>query len=202
MVARADRSLLPGAPHAGSERAAKGSYAIDIASSRAFNLDTRALIDVTDPDTCPASALPFLAWACSVDVWPAGATEAEKRTIIKAAVSVHRHKGTLKSIKDVLDASGYGDATIQIGADRPRRNGAVPRNGTVLYNDAMGWADWSITVGNSDPIPSADLIALLIQTAPARCRLISVGYQKLFFRHNGAFTRDGTRKYQRTYTEV
>jgi phage tail P2-like protein len=202
MVARADRSLLPGAPHAGSERAAKGSYAIDIAASRAFNLDAQALIDVTDPDTCPADALPFLAWACSVDEWPEGATDVEKRAIIKASAAIHRHKGTLKSIKDILAASGYGDATIQTGADRARRDGTVLRNRTVFYGGGMSWAEWSIVVSNSDPLPSAELVSLLVQTAPARCRLISVGYQKLFFRHNAAFTRNGTRKYQRTYTEV
>jgi hypothetical protein len=202
MVVRSDRSLLPGAPHASAERAPKGSYAIDISASRAFNLDPQILIDVTDPDLCPVEVLPFLAWAYSVDEWPEGASEAEKRAIIKASTTIHRYKGTLKSIKDMLAAAGYGSATVQAGADGLRRDGAVVRNRTVLYGGGMGWAEWSIVVSNSDALPSPELISLLIQTAPARCRLVSVGYQKLFFRHNGVFTRDGSRSYQRTYTEV
>ena len=202
MVARADRSLLPGAPHTGASRAPKGSHAIDLAASRAFTLNPQVLVDVTDPDDCPLAVLPFLAWAYSVDEWPEGATEAEKRAIIKASIAVHRRKGTLQSIKDVLSAAGYGTATIQTGADRLRRDGTVLRNRTVFYGGGMGWAEWSIIVSNSDPLPSAELVSLLVQTAPARCCLVSVGYQKLFFRHNGAFTRDGSRNYQRTYTEA
>jgi len=202
MVARADRSLLPGAPHPDSGRAPQGSYAIDLAASRAFEMDTQVLIDVTDPDTCPVAMLPFLAWAYSVDEWPPGATESQKRNIIKQSPAVHRHKGTIRSIRDVLASGGYGDATVDVGANRPRRDGTVLRDGTVVYNDVMGWAEWAVIISNSDPIPSDSLISLLIQTAPARCRLISIGYQRLFFRHNGTFRRDGTRQYQSTYTEV
>jgi hypothetical protein len=202
MVVRADRSLLPGAPHSGAERAPKGIYAIDLAASQAFNLDMQVLIDVTDPDTCPESALPFLAWAASVDEWPAGATMAEKRAIIKASVAVHRSKGTIQSIKAVLSAAGYGSATITAGADIARYSGAINHNGAISYGVASNWALWSITIENSDPIPSNDLINLLIRTAPARCVLVSVGYQKLFFRHNSVFNHDGTRNYQPTYTEA
>jgi hypothetical protein len=202
MVARADRSILPGAPHAGAARAPKGSYAIDIAASRAFSLDPQVLIDVTDPDLCPAAVLPFLAWAYSVDEWPAGATEADKRTIIKASIAVHRRKGTMRAIKDVLNAAGYGNVTIRIGTDLGRYNGAVAYDGAISYGQERSWAVWSVIIENSDPLPSPELISLLTQTAPARCVLVGVGYENLFFRYNGAFTHDGTRQYQRTYTEA
>ena len=202
MVARADRSLLPGAPHSGAERAPKGIYAIDLAASRAFNLDRQPMIDVTDPDTCPEAALPFLAWAASVDEWPAGATVTEKRAIIKASVAIHRSKGTMQSIKAVLNAAGYGSSTITVGADIARYSGAVNHDGSISYGSANNWALWSITIENSDLIPSDDLINLLIRTAPARCVLVYVGYQKLFFRHNAVFNHDGTRNYQPTYTEA
>ena len=202
MVARADISLLPGAPHSGASRAPKGIHAIDIAASRAFNLDPQILVDVTDPDLCPVEVLPFLAWAYSVDEWPEGATEAEKRTIIKASVGIHRRKGTLQAIKDILEAAGYGTATIHIGEDLNRYSGSVSHDGSITYGNHGNWALWSITIENSDPLPSDALISMLIQTAPARCKLVSVGYQKLFFRYNRAFSYDGTRQYQRTYTEA
>lgn len=202
MGACADRSLLPGAPLSDAARAPKGSYAIDIAASRAFNLDPQVLINVTDPDTCPAAALPFLAWAYSVDTWPAGATEAGERAIIKETVSVHLHKGTPKSIKDVLAAAGYGSATIVTGEDLFCYNGAATYDGSLNYGEEWNWALWAIIIENSDPLPGADLINLLIQSAPARCKLISVGYQKLFFRYNAAFSYDGARNYISTYTEA
>jgi hypothetical protein len=202
MIGLADRSLLPGAPLPDSGRSPRGSYAIDIAASRAFNLDLQALIDVTDPDTCPESVLPFLAWAASVGEWPAGATATEKRAIIKASIAVHRSKGTMASIKAVLAAAGYGSSTITIGADISRYSGAVNHDGSISYGSSNNWALWSITIENSDPIPSDYLINLLVRTAPARCVLVSVGYQKLFFRHNAAFLYDGTRTYQPTYTEA
>lgn len=201
MVARADRSLLPGAPHAGAERQPKGSYAIDIAASRAFNLDPQVLVDVTDPDLCPASVLPFLAWAFSVDEWPAGATEADKRVIIKASIPVHRRKGTLKSIKDILSAGGYGNVEVETGVGSWRLDGSVKLDGTTKLSQPDGWANWSVTIDNGDPVPSDSLIALLIQTAPARCKLIYIGYRNRFSRLDGTWTLNGTRQLKRTYTE-
>ncbi len=202
MTECADRSLLPGAPPPGAARAPAGAHAIDISCSRAFSLDPQILIDVTDPDDCPASVLPFLAWAYSVDAWDRGATEAQKRAVIKASIGVHRIKGTLQSIKHALTAAGYGDATIIEGGDEAQYDGSRAFDGTWNYGTPGSWAHWEIIVEASDSIPSADLIALLVQTAPARCRLVSVGYEKLFFRYNGEFNYDAERNYQRTYVEA
>lgn len=202
MVARADRSLLPGAPHPDAARKSTGLFAIDLAMSRAFSLDPQVIVDCGDPDKCDASFLPFLAWAVSVDEWPAGITESEKRAIIKASVSVHLHKGTKKAIRDVLAACGYGTATITTGENLKRYSGAVSYDGSITYGPEWNWALWSVILENSDPLPSPELISLLIQTAPARCVLLGVGYEKLFFRYNSAFAHDGSRKYQRTYMEV
>ena len=175
---------------------------MDLAMSRAFSIDSSALIDVTDPDTCPVEALPFLAWAVSVDEWPVGATVSDKRAIIKASIAVHRSKGTQQSIKEVLAAAGYGDATITIGADIARYNGSINYDGSIYYGDDTNWALWSVIIENSDPIPSSALVNLLIRTAPSRCVLVSIGYEKLFFRHNVVFNYDGTRNYEPTYTEA
>jgi phage tail P2-like protein len=53
-------------------------------------------------ETVPAVLLPFLAWELSVDDYPPDASEAQKRQIIKNAFSVHKYKGTLKSVKDAI----------------------------------------------------------------------------------------------------
>ncbi len=201
MVSRADRSLLPGAPHPDSERTPKGTHAMDLAASRAFSLDPQVLLDATNPDTCPVEMLPFLAWAHSVDAWPAGATEVDKRAIIKSAVATHRIKGTPQAIKNALAAAGYGEATIREGVGTWQLDGSVKLDGARHFSISDGWARWGVEIENSDPVPSQELIALLIQTAPARCRLISIGYARLFSRLDGTWLLDGSRQLKRTYTE-
>lgn len=59
-----------------------------------------------DPDTCPIELLPWLAWAFSLDDWDVTWTEAQQRAAVKASYGVHRHKGTIGSVKDALNALG------------------------------------------------------------------------------------------------
>jgi hypothetical protein len=80
-------------------------------------------------------------------------------------------------------------------------DGAVRLDGTRQLSKPGGWASWEVEVENSDPVPSEDLVALLVQTAPARCRLVSIGHAKLFSRLNGTWLLDGSRQLKRTYTE-
>lgn len=68
--------------------------------------------DVWDADTCPASVLPWLAWAFSVDKWEPTWSEAQKRSTIKASVSVHRHKGTIGAVLEAVAALGV-DGHVQ-----------------------------------------------------------------------------------------
>ncbi|MFP1730799.1 phage tail protein I [Lonsdalea quercina] len=60
-----------------------------------------------NPDACPASFLPYLAWAFSVDRWDEGWPETVKRQVIKDAYFVHRHKGTLGALRRVVEPFGY-----------------------------------------------------------------------------------------------
>ncbi len=64
--------------------------------------------DMWDPDTCPIELLPWLAWAFSLDDWDVTWTEAQQRAAVKASYGVHRHKGTIGSVKDALQALGLG----------------------------------------------------------------------------------------------
>lgn len=62
---------------------------------------------VWNPQTCPASLLPWLAWALSVDEWNANWTDQQKRDTIAASFRVHSTKGTLAAVKTALLALGY-----------------------------------------------------------------------------------------------
>lgn len=65
------------------------------------------LRSVWRPDECPEPLLAWLAWALSVDAWDESWTEAQKREAIRAAVWVHRHKGTRGAVDRAVRALGY-----------------------------------------------------------------------------------------------
>ncbi|WP_315708486.1 phage tail protein I [Brenneria uluponensis] len=60
-----------------------------------------------NPDTCPTSFLPYLAWAFSVDRWDEHWPESVKRQAIKNAFFIHKHKGTLGALRRVVEPFGY-----------------------------------------------------------------------------------------------
>ncbi len=55
------------------------------------------------PAECPASHLPWLAWALSVDIWDANWSEAVKRAAVADAIAFQRRKGTRASLRTALD---------------------------------------------------------------------------------------------------
>lgn len=65
------------------------------------------------PATCPASHLPWLAWACSVDHWDDTWPEATQRAVIAASYSVHRRKGTVGAVRRALAAAGFDARLIE-----------------------------------------------------------------------------------------
>lgn len=62
--------------------------------------------EVWNPDTCPSSVLPWLAWAFSVDDWDSNWTDEQKRQVIKQSVYSQRIKGTIGAVKKQLAALG------------------------------------------------------------------------------------------------
>lgn len=99
MVALVSNELLP--PSATAQERAQ-SAAISRLS------DVPVLVrESWNPDTCPASLLPWLAWAYSVDDWDAEWTEQEKRDVIKQSLYVHKKKGTISAIERALTPLGY-----------------------------------------------------------------------------------------------
>ncbi|WP_083023431.1 phage tail protein I [Vreelandella lionensis] len=82
------------------------------------DLDT-PLRDLWRPDTCPAPLLPWLAWALSEDEWDAKWSENRQRRAIKAAIGVHRRKGTIGAVKRALAAIDYDVSLIEWHQDEP-----------------------------------------------------------------------------------
>lgn len=65
------------------------------------------LRDLWNPQTCPEAALPFLAWAFSVDRWDSAWPIATKRAVVAASYEVHRRKGTIAAIRRAVEPLGY-----------------------------------------------------------------------------------------------
>ena len=87
-----------------------GSSDLEIASAKACAELSRTPIplrQLCDPDSCPSSLLPYLAWAFSVDRWDEKWPEIIKRQAIKDAWFIHRHKGTAGALRRVVEPLGY-----------------------------------------------------------------------------------------------
>lgn len=71
------------------------------------------IVDVWNPETCPPRFLPWLAWSVSVDEWEPLWSEAQKRSVIRESVAVHRLKGTKGAVRRALEAMGFGIDIIE-----------------------------------------------------------------------------------------
>lgn len=58
-------------------------------------------------DTCPEELLGHMAWTLSVDFWRSDWPVETKRAVIRAAIDVHRSKGTRAAVQTALGALGF-----------------------------------------------------------------------------------------------
>lgn len=84
---------------------------------------------LSNPATCPAAFLPWLAWALSVDEWSPDWTEQTQRAAIAASIGVHRRKGTVAALRAAIAAAGYGDVDVVERYALARHDGARRHNG-------------------------------------------------------------------------
>jgi phage tail P2-like protein len=92
------RSLLP--PNASALERALEAVGLDL-------LDIPVpLAELWNPTTIGANLLPWLAWSLSVDSWKSYWTDAVKRNRVRTAIDIARHKGTAKSVRDVVESFG------------------------------------------------------------------------------------------------
>ncbi|SEG44098.1 phage tail protein I [Billgrantia desiderata] len=107
-----DRSLLP-------PNATRYERALADTAARVSDVAT-PLRDLWNPDTCPAELLPWLAWSLGVAAWKPYWSEAIKRQRIKQAVEIHRRRGTVQSVRRVVESFGAGVAIREWWQSEPR----------------------------------------------------------------------------------
>ncbi|MFH0289512.1 phage tail protein I [Vibrio owensii] len=58
-----------------------------------------------NPWECPLDALPYLAWAMSVDLWRSDWSERAKRQVVADSLKIHRIKGTRPAVEMAIGAA-------------------------------------------------------------------------------------------------
>lgn len=91
-----------------------------------------------NPATCPADALPWLAWAMSVDVWDSAWPEATKRAVIADSFGIHQVKGTVGAVKRALASVGYRTDLVEWFAQDPPAAAHTFRVDVAVTDRALG----------------------------------------------------------------
>lgn len=148
------------------------------------------LVDIVD-----SSALPWLGeqFSLSGDGWELAESDDVRRMLIKAAIELHRYKGTPWSIREVIRRFGFGEVDLIEGTGRLSYDGNRSYNGLFVHGDAAAWAVYRVIL--KQPITN-DQAAMLRQTlaafAPARCHLASLEYQSVAIRYNNTAIHVGS----------
>ena len=148
------------------------------------------LVDIVD-----SSALPWLGeqFSLSGDGWELAESDDVRRMLIKAAIELHRYKGTPWSIREVIRRFGFGEVDLIEGTGRLSYDGNRSYNGLFVHGDAAAWAVYRVIL--KQPITN-DQAAMLRQTlaafAPACCHLASLEYQSVAIRYNNTAIHDGS----------
>lgn len=85
--------------------------ALEIAAMRAALTELAALPQnasrqLWNADTCPSALLPWLAWALGIEVWDSAWPDAIKRARLREAIPVAKLRGTVGSVRRVLESYG------------------------------------------------------------------------------------------------
>jgi phage tail P2-like protein len=177
-------SLLP-SNASDSERAIEQAMAEPLSGIEA---PLRTLWDV---DNCPSNILPWLAWSFSVEVWDHEWSDDTKRATIRAAMEVHRWKGTLRSVKLALISAGLGEARVveNFGADPV--DGVPPYDGWTVEDVRDHWAEYRVYLTRAITIQqSAQVREILARVAPVRCHLKGLYFIEALHLYNDTITHD------------
>ena len=95
--------------------------------------------DAWDPERCPAAALPWLAWALSVDRWDPDWPDATKRAVVADSAAAHRRKGTLAAVeRTLIDIGAVFDIEERPGGAHHEMAIRILNSGSLLTADAAG----------------------------------------------------------------
>lgn len=141
-----------------------------------------------NPETCPSALLPWLGETFALmgpNGWALAESDEARRNLIRGAVDLHRHKGTVAAIRAVVRSLRLGECDIieNIGV---LQHDAVRRyNGQMVHGSPEFLAVYRVVL--RQPITNdmaATLKTILAAVAPVRCHLASLEYQSVPLRYN------------------
>lgn len=133
--------------------------AIERVSAKAIDKTPLPHRSLWNPDTCPIELLPWLAWAVGVEGWRTDWPDLVKRSRVKSAMEVHRLKGTVHSVRSVVQSFGGQIEIREWWQTTPR--GAPHTFELVLTLSGAGGGEASAAYVN-------DVIAEVNRTKPLR----------------------------------
>ena len=171
------------------------SRAIERVMERISGLPVQALV-VYDFDNVDASALAHLAEQFGILElgWELASSEDAQRAMLKFAIKLQRHRGTVWAIREVFRLLNLGEIDIEEGRSGRLRDGSVRRDGYAIRGDGVaGWNEYRVRCHKLLTIKQADAARrMLANMAPARCRLYEIDFSDAALVRNGFARRDGT----------
>ncbi|HOP33220.1 MAG TPA: phage tail protein I [Candidatus Hydrothermia bacterium] len=133
-------------------------------------------------DTVDVSAFNWLAWQFHIEGWELAQTEAEKRSLIKKAIELHRYKGTIWAVKEAIKAVGYADAELEERFPPVKYDNTYTYSGTETYMGGLRWALFRvlIDIGERKSLTQTDiqkLIALINEYKNVRSHLKDISFR-------------------------
>ena len=173
------------------------------AAERALSNAATRIADVPVPlrtlwqaDELKHDLLSWLAWGLSVDDWDGEWPDGYKRAVVKNAVQIHRIKGSVASVREVLATLGFGDIEIIEGLHDLRYDGTGTYNNIYTHGDATAWAKYVIVLKQPMSNDRAEQCRrILARTAPARCELVSLVYTTATHTYNGVIKYNNSFNY-------
>ena len=121
------------------------------------------------PDTCPVELLPWLAIQRSVDRWDPGWSEAIKRKVIRDSFEVHKRKGTVAALRQVVEPFADLIDITEWHQLEPMGEPGTFSMSLALFESGLseqGLAELERIIGDTKPI-SRHLVGLNITYSPA-----------------------------------
>lgn len=146
------------------------------------------LRDLWHPDTCPAAVLPWLGETFALtgdNGWALAESEEARRNLIRGAVDLHRHKGTVAAIRAVVRSLRLGECDIIENIGVLDHTGLRRYDGLLVHGSPEFLAVYRVVL--RQPITNDMAVTLkriLAAFAPARCHLASLEYQRVPIRYN------------------
>ena len=111
-----------------------------------------------NPDTCPRSHLPWLAWALGVEDWDAAWPEATQRAVIRASIPLRRIRGTRAAVENAVRPYGSTLVLREWWETTPK---GTPHTFQVLINYGAGMQTVTAKF-------QADIVAAITRAKPLR----------------------------------